>query len=297
MRAPQNIMRGILLMLCAVFLFASMDATAKWLSLTYPVPMLVWARYLVHCLLMLFFLFPSHGRRLWYSPRPGLQVVRALMLLGVTGFVMAAFRLLPLTVATAIIFLAPLMVGLLAGPLLREKIGRMQVLALAMGLAGVVLIARPGGEVPLTGIVFAGIGALCYTVYQLMTRMLAPYESSVTMLFYTALIGTVVTSLSLPWIWTEIHPGGFDLFLICTLGVLGGSGHYLLIRAFRIAPATALAPFLYAQMAWAGLLDLLVFQHVPDGPTWVGIALIVTAGLGVVIKERLAAKGKIRHPD
>src|SRR5690606_24941185 len=120
MRAPQNIMRGILLMLGAVFLFAAMDATAKWLSLKYPVPMLVWARYLVHCLLMLVFLLPSHGRRLWYSPRPGLQIVRALMLLGVTGFVMAAFRLLPLTVATAIIFLAPLMVGLLAGPLLKE---------------------------------------------------------------------------------------------------------------------------------------------------------------------------------
>ncbi|HWV17972.1 MAG TPA: DMT family transporter [Rhodocyclaceae bacterium] len=286
MRAPQNIMRGILLMLGAVFLFASMDATAKWLSLKYPVPMLVWARYLVHCLLMLIFLLPSHGRRLWYSPRPGLQIVRALMLLGVTGFVMAAFRLLPLTVATAIIFLAPLMVGLLAGPLLKEKVGPIQAAALALGLLGVVLIARPGGEVPLLGVIFAGIGALCYTAYQLMTRMLAPYESSVTMLFYTALIGTVVTTLLLPWIWTEIHPGGLDLFLICTLGVLGGSGHYLLIRAFRIAPATALAPFLYAQMAWAGLLDLIVFQHVPDGPTWAGIALIVAAGLGVVLWER-----------
>ena len=286
MRAPQNIMRGILLMLGAVFLFASMDATAKWLSLKYPVPMLVWARYLVHCLLMLVFLLPSHGRRLWYSPRPGLQIVRALMLLGVTGFVMAAFRLLPLTVATAIIFLAPLMVGLLAGPLLKEKVGPIQAAALALGLLGVMLIARPGGEVPLLGVIFAGIGALCYTAYQLMTRMLAPYESSVTMLFYTALIGTVVTTLLLPWIWTEIHPGGLDLFLICTLGVLGGSGHYLLIRAFRITPATALAPFLYAQMAWAGLLDLIVFQHVPDGPTWAGIALIVAAGLGVVLWER-----------
>lgn len=286
MRAPQNVMGGILLMLGAVFLFAAMDATAKWLSYKYPVPMLVWARYLVHCLLMLVFMLPSRGRRLWYSPRPGLQTLRALMLLGVTGFVMAAFRLLPLTVATAIIFLAPLMVGLLAGPLLKEKVGPIQALALALGLLGVVLIARPGGEVPLLGVMLAGLGALCYTAYQLMTRLLAPYESSVTMLFYTALIGTVVTTLLLPWIWTDIHPGGLDLFLIGTLGVLGGSGHYLLIRAFRVAPATALGPFLYAQMAWAGLLDLIVFQHVPDGPTWAGIALIVAAGVGMVCWER-----------
>ena len=288
MSAPQNILRGIFLMLCAVLLFASMDATAKWLTAKYPVPMLVWARYLVHCLLMLVFLFPSHGRRLWYSPRPGLQIARALMLLGVTGFTMLGFRLLSLTVATTIAFVAPLLVGLLAGPVLKEKVGAIQAVALLVGLVGVVLIARPGGEVPLLGVVFAGLGALCYTVYQLLTRMLAPFESSVTMLFYTALVGTLMSSLALPWTWTEIHPGGFDAFLICMLGVLGGSGHYLLIRAFRITPASTLAPFLYAQLVWAGLLDLVVFAHLPDGTTWIGIALIVTAGLAVVVKEKLA---------
>jgi drug/metabolite transporter (DMT)-like permease len=286
MSAPQNIMRGIFLMLCAVFFFATMDATAKWLAAKYPVPMLVWARYLVHCLLMLIFLLPSHGRRLWYTTKPRLQITRALMLLGVTAFTMLGFRLLPLTVATAIAFFAPLLVGLLAGPVLGEKAGLAQALALLVGLIGVVLIARPGGEVPLLGLLYAGLGALCYTAYQLQTRMLAPYESSVTMLFFTALVGTVVTTTLLPWIWTEIHPDGLDLFLICMLGVLGGSGHFLLIRAFRVTPATTLAPFLYAQMVWAGLLDLVVFQHVPDGPTWIGIALIVAAGLGVVIRER-----------
>ena len=288
MSAPQNILRGIFLMLCAVLLFASMDATAKWLTAKYPVPMLVWARYLVHCVLMLVFLFPSHGRRLWYSPRPGLQIARALMLLGVTGFTMLGFRLLSLTVATTIAFVAPLLVGLLAGPVLKEKVGAIQAVALLVGLVGVVLIARPGGEVPLLGVVFAGLGALCYTVYQLLTRMLAPFESSVTMLFYTALVGTLMSSLALPWTWTEIHPGGLDTFLICMLGVLGGSGHYLLIRAFRITPASTLAPFLYAQLVWAGLLDLIIFAHLPDGTTWIGIALIVAAGLAVVVKEKIA---------
>ena len=289
MSAPQNILRGIFLMLCAVFLFASMDATAEWLTARYPVPMLVWARYLVHCLLMLVFLFPSHGRRLWYSPRPGLQIARALMLLGVTGFTMLGFRLLSLTVATTIAFVAPLLVGLLAGPVLKEEVGVIQAVALIVGLVGVVLIARPGGEVPLLGVVFAGAGALCYTAYQLLTRVLAPHESSVTMLFYTALVGTVMSSLALPWTWSDIHPGGLDAFLICMLGVLGGSGHYLLIRAFRITPASTLAPFLYAQLVWAGLLDLIVFAHLPDGPTWIGIALIVAAGLSVVVKEKLSA--------
>jgi drug/metabolite transporter (DMT)-like permease len=237
---------------------------------------------------MLIFLFPSHGRRLWYTTKPIMQIARALMLLGITAFTMFGFRLLPLTVATAIAFLAPLLVGLLAGPVLGEKVGRIQGLALVLGMAGVILIARPGGEVSLLGMFYAGLGALCYTVYQLMTRMLAPYESSVTMLFFTALVGSIVSTLLLPWIWTDIHPGAFDTFLICMLGILGGSGHYLLIRAFRVTPAITLAPFLYAQMIWAGLLDLIVFAHLPDGPTWIGIALIIAGGLAVVIKERLS---------
>lgn len=296
MNKPHDILRGIFLMLCAVFIFAVMDATAKWLAAKYPVPMLVWARYLVHCLLMLVFLLPTHGRRLWYTTRPGLQFVRALMLLGVTGFTIAGFRLLPLTVATAIIFVAPLLVGLLAGPVLGEKVPAAQGMALVMGMAGMLLIARPGGEVPLAGIGFAVAGALCYTVYQLLTRMLAPGESSVTMLFFTALTGTVVSTAGLPWMWSDIAPGLQDSLLICLLGILGGSGHYLLIRAFRRTPATTLAPFLYVQLIWAGLLDLAIFDHVPDGPTWIGIALIAGGGLGVVLKERLNARSLSAPP-
>jgi drug/metabolite transporter (DMT)-like permease len=187
-------------------------------------------------------------------------------------------------------------VGLLAGPVLGEKVGRIQAIALITGLVGVVLIARPGGEVPLIGVIFAGLGALCYTAYQLMTRMLAAHESSVTMLFFTALVGTVVSSLTLPWLWTGIEPGLTDGLLICSLGILGGSGHFLLIRAFRLSPASTLAPFLYVQLVWAGLLDLIIFRHVPDGPTWIGIALIVVAGLNVFIHEKINARARPAPP-
>lgn len=289
MRGSSASLRGVFLMLCAVFVFACMDALAKWLSTRYPVPMLVWARYAVHCLLMLIFLFPSYGRRLWATTRPGLQIARAFMLVGITTFTIYGFRLLPLTVATAIAFLAPLLVGLLAGPVLGEKVGRLQFVALLTGLAGVVLIARPGGDISLAGVLFAGMGALFYAVYQLMTRMLAPHESSVTMLFFTALIGMTVTTALLPWIWVDIQPDLQDTLMIAMLGVLGGSGHFLLIRAFRVTPAATLAPFMYAQMIWAGLLDLLIFQHLPDTPTWLGVGLIVLAGLYVIRNERAGA--------
>ncbi|HTH94832.1 MAG TPA: DMT family transporter [Rhodocyclaceae bacterium] len=293
MSAIHPALRGILLILCAVFLFGAMDATAKSLATKYPVPMLVWARYSVHCLLMFVFLLPTHGKRLWHTRRPMLQIVRALLLLAITGLTITAFRVLPLTVATAIAFLAPLLVGILSGPILGEKTGRTETIALIVGLVGVLLIARPGGDTPLGGVMLALLGALCYTAYQLLTRLLAPHESAVTMLFFTALMGMLVTTATLPWTWQALSPGPFDAALIVLLGILGGSGHYLLILAFRHAPATTLAPFLYVQMVWEGLFDFLVFQHVPDAPTWAGIGLIALAGLGVALKTKFSPASRL----
>lgn len=297
MNVPQNALRGIGLMLCAVLVFALMDSSSKWLVAKYPLPMLVWARYVVHCLLMLVFLLPSHGRRLWRTRAPALQIVRALMLFGITALMIASFRVVPLTVATAILFLTPLLVGLLAGPVLGERVPAAQGAAILAGLAGMLLIARPGGEVALSGVLYAAVAALCYTAYQLLTRKLARSESSVTLLFYTALVGAVCASALLPWFWSAIAPPPFDAFLIVMLGVMGGCGHYLLIRAFRRAPAATLAPFVYVQLIWAGVLDLLVFGHVPDAPTWLGVLLIAAAGLSVVVRERLNARSRPCPPS
>lgn len=287
------VLRGILLILCAVFLFGAMDATAKSLATKYPVPMLVWARYSVHCLLMLACLLPTHGRRLWRTNRPILQIVRAALLLAVTALTITAFRILPLTVATAIAFLAPLLAGILSGPILGEKIGRIEAIALIVGLGGVLLIARPGGDAPLGGVILMLIAALCYTAYQLLTRLLAPRENAVTMLFFTALVGMLAMTAALPWTWQALSPGPLDAGLIVLLGILGGSGHYLLILAFRHAPAATLAPFLYVQMAWEGLFDFLVFRHIPDAPTWAGIGLIALAGLGVALKTKFSPANRL----
>jgi hypothetical protein len=115
-------LRGILMMLGAVLCFALLDATAKHLAQKFPVPMLVWARYTLHFLLMLIFLAPSMGWRLVRTSRPAKQIVRALMLVGVTGFNIAALRFLPLAETTALLFVTPLVVALLAGPFLGEKL-------------------------------------------------------------------------------------------------------------------------------------------------------------------------------
>jgi drug/metabolite transporter (DMT)-like permease len=282
----QHPLRGIALMLLAVLFFALLDATAKLLSTTFAIPLLVWARYLVHCVLMSVVLGPRLGRSLVATQHPFKQVIRALMLLGCTGFGMAALSRMPLAETTATVFITPLVVALLAGPCLGERITWMRWLGLLAGFAGVVMIARPGGSISADGLVFALLCAACYSIYQIMTRLLSPSEGTLTMLYYTALVGTVTMSLGLPWYWGGPWPEPMQLAMICSLGLFGGTGHFLLISAFRQAPASVLSPALYAQLIWATLLGWLVFNHVPDAWAMGGMLVIAVSGLLLAAFER-----------
>lgn len=278
--------RGIAMMLAALLCFALLDATSKHLTQSFSVPLLVWARYTFHFLVMVVFLAPSRRRRLFATRRPVLQVVRALLLVCVTGFAMAAFRIMPLAEATALLFVAPLFVALLAGPMLGEKVGPLRWAAVAAGFAGMLLIARPGGALLPEGIVLCLTGAACYALYQVQTRQLSPTEDTVTMLFYTALVGTVSMSLALPWIWGGPLPGWLDALMIASLGILGGTGHFLLIAAYRHATASTLAPLGYVQLIWATLLGWLFYDALPDAPAFAGMAVIAAAGIALVWHAR-----------
>jgi drug/metabolite transporter (DMT)-like permease len=272
-------LRAVLPVLGALLFFATLDATAKYLSQRYPVPLLVWARYLVHCLLMAILLAPRHGARLIATRRPLQQVVRALLLVACTGLGIAALARMPLAETTATFFVSPLLVALLAGPWLGERVGRTRWLAIATGFIGVLLIARPGGAMSADGLTLALASATCYASYQIMTRQLAATENTLSLLFYTALVGSIATSIAMPWYWQVPWPAGRDLFLTCILGVLGGCGHFLLIGAFRHAAASTLSPFLYAQLLWATLLGWLIFGQRPGGLTVGSMLLIAAAGL------------------
>jgi drug/metabolite transporter (DMT)-like permease len=273
-------------MLLAVLCFAALDATSKKLTQTFNVPLLVWARYTFHFLLMLVFLAPSMRWKLVATRRPVLQVVRATMLVAVTGFAMAAFRTMPLAETTAILFVTPLAVAILAGPILGERIGAARWLAVLAGFAGVLFIARPGGALSTGGVSFALAAAACYAIYQVQTRQLSPSENTWTMLFYTALIGTVTMSLALPLFWSGPLPTATEALMIASLGIYGGTGHFMLIRAFRHADASTLSPFLYAQLVWAALFGWLFYGHLPDGWSVAGMAIIVGSSIAVAAIER-----------
>ena len=180
-----------MLLVCALLLFSCMDTSVKILTADHPVPMVVAVRYIVHCLLMIVLFAPSQGRKLVQTQRTGLVLVRAASLTAASLFVGLALQRMPVAEMTAITFLAPMLVMLLAGPLLRERIGAVGWTAAIAGFVGVLLVVRPGGAIDAAGLAFMAVAVAANTIYQLLSRILASTDRAVAMLFYTALVGSI----------------------------------------------------------------------------------------------------------
>jgi hypothetical protein len=163
---------GIILILIATFLFAVLDTLSKYLTAFFAVPLIVWARYFVHLVFMLVGIAPGMGREIVVTKRPWLMIFRGLLLVCSSLLAVLAFSTLPLAETTALVFITPLLVALLAGPLLGEKVPLKSWLATIFGFGGVLLIARPGGSMFGIGVVYALGCALSYAGYQTLTRKL-----------------------------------------------------------------------------------------------------------------------------
>jgi drug/metabolite transporter (DMT)-like permease len=141
------------------------------------------------------------------------------------------------------------------------------------------------------------LAAACYAIYQIQTRQLSPTENTVTMLFYTALVGTVSMTLAAPLYWGGPMPDWTDAALIASLGIYGGTGHLLLTRAFRYAAASFLSPFLYAQLIWATLLGGMFYDHLPDLLSIAGMAVIAISSLSIALSERFRQAAAAKDRD
>lgn len=277
-------MRGMLLMLLAILCFSSHDAVAKYLADFYPVLLLTWFRYLSHTLLMGAVLLPKHGLRILHSQRPWLQLARALALLGVSLLFVTGLRYVSLAEATAVIFLAPLLVTLLSASLLRESVSPAQWLAVVLGFVGVLVIVRPTAALFDPAIALPLGAALCFALYQILTRISAAHDSAATSNFLAGAINCLIVSLLIPFFWQT--PQWQHLFGLLSLGVIGMCGHQLLTQAFRHASPALLAPFSYVQLLFAGLFGWLFFDQLPDAVALLGMALIMLAGLGIASMQR-----------
>ena len=272
-------------MVLAVSTFTCLDTTSKYLAQHYPVPGIVFVRYIVQMLLMVAVLAPRMGRELLRTANLRLQIVRGVILTASSLAFLTALSYMPLAEAASIAFMAPIIVAVLAGPLLKEEVGARTWIALAGGFVGVLLIIRPGGDV-FTWVAFLPLfSALGMALYQMLTSKLAGRDAPLVTLFYPALIGTALVPLVAP---TQLvlpqslaHSG---LFLL--IGVLGGLGHFLLIRAHQYAPSSTLSPFMYAQLVTALFLGWLVFGELPDGLAFVGMATVAASGLLLILAHR-----------
>ena len=279
-------LRGALLVVTALLLFACMDATTKYLAATREVPLIVAVRYVGNLLLMVMLLSPTHGRELLHTQRTRLVVFRGLCLAASSLLVGFALQRMPVAETTAISFLGPILVVLVAGPLLGEKIGRIGWAAALLGFVGVLVIVRPGSGLEAVGIACALAAVAANVGYQLLSRILVATERTIALLFYTALAGAILFSLALPWFWDGRAPTLFEALLFFSLGVYGGLGHFLFTAAYRYAPASLLAPMNYLQLLWAGLLGWLLFGHVPDEISLVGMLIVAASGVLVALKTR-----------
>lgn len=279
-------MRGVLWLALALFLFACLDACFKYLVARYPVPVLAFARYLVHLSLMLAVLAARPRDYSLHTQRPGLVTVRAFCLVLLTLFMTFGLARLPLAEATSIMFVAPLLVAVLAGPVLGERVGALRWAAVAAGFVGVLLVVRPGGQLDALGAVLVFFAACSNAAYQMLSRLLAGTEKAFTMLFYSALAGTVCFGLATPFFLDMPTPDWFDILLVIGTGVTGGLGHLLFTMAYRDAPASLLAPVTYLQLLWAGILGWVVFAQLPDPVSLLGMAIIAVSGIVVAVQRR-----------
>ena len=276
---------GIALMVLAVSTFTCMDASAKYLSAYYPIPTIVWARYVFQFLLMAAALGPRYGMALVRTANLRLQVVRGAVLALSSLVFLGALSRMPLPEASSIAFMAPLIIAVLAGPVLHERVERRTWLGLAAGFAGVLMIVRPGGGLFTWVAMFPLASACLMAVYQLMTRKLAGRDPALTTLFYPAIVGTAVVPLAFPFSF-ELPSQPLHLALFVAIGFMGGIGHFFLIKAYDHAPASMLGPFMYSQLVMAILLGWLVFGHMPDGFSFAGMLVIAGSGLMLVLSHR-----------
>nr|WP_231402625.1 DMT family transporter [Caenimonas aquaedulcis] len=272
-------MAGIVLAVAACACFASLDTTTKFISASVPLLMALWFRYAFQAVATTVVVLPLRGMSALRTMHPKFQCLRGLLLLASSLFAFASLKHMPVGEFTAIVMITPLAITVLAATVLKEKVSAMRWALVAGGFAGTLVIIRPGGET-FQWASLLPIGLVASNAwFQVLTSKLARTEDPFTMHLYTGWVGTLAATVALPFVWTT----QLDAWLwaaLCFMGVMATVGHFMLILAYQRAPAATLTPFLYAQIAFAMLGGWLVFSHVPDGWSVLGIATIAVCGAG-----------------
>lgn len=268
---------GILMMLIAQVIMPINDAIAKYLVASLPVLQIAWARFFGNAVLLVPVVLWRRGLGALRTDRPGLQLARAVVILGANLLFVSGVRVVPLADALTLIFVAPLAVTALSPWLLDEKVSRAEWVAVCLGFAGALVIIRPGvAGVDIAALLPLGAG-LCFSLYLILTRKLAGSSPADVTLSITSLVAGGALSLLMPFVW--VWPTFGEALLLLAVGTCALTGHLLLTRALDFAPAASLAPFTYLSLVTATAVGWFVFDDFPDGWTWIGAAIVVLSGL------------------
>ena len=280
---------GIALMCAALVCFSCLDGIAKWLTPRVGMIETTWARYISSVVLVSLALNPWTQPGLTLTRKPWMQVARSLLLFASTILNFMGLQYLQLTQTMSIIFLAPLVVALISGPLLGEWVGPRRMVAIAVGFIGVLVVTRPGFGHVHPAALYSLAGMFCYAFFVILTRVLARHDSSATTMFYSGLGGLLILTPIVPFFWRNPETPMITFFMVL-VGVFGALGHWLMILAYRRASTATLSPFIYTQIVWMILIGYVVFEDVPDFWTLVGAAIVIASGLYLLHREHVTGR-------
>ena len=277
----------ILLMIGAIFCFASMDATAKYLMKEIGPAQTIWARYTVQAILVTVLILQKiniYGK----TKYPKLQFLRSVALMMATTLFFFAFSKLGLAEASAIFNISPVLITLGAFLFLREQIGPRRVIGIVVSLLGALIIIRPGSGVFTVYALLPLGAAIFYSTYSLATRFVGTNESPWTSLFYSAIFGAICYSIYIVFHWNPMSSNALLLTII--IGLFGTAGHMCLIKALTLGEASLVAPFIYTNLLFTTIWGLVLFGNFPDFWTIAGALIIVAAGVYVWARDRVVSQ-------
>jgi drug/metabolite transporter (DMT)-like permease len=277
--------RGIALILLSTVFLGLSDVSAKYLSTTLPSIEIAWIRFLVFAAIMLPAMLPGSPLFALRTPRPAFQLLRGVALVLSSLLFISGLRFLPIAEAAATGFVAPLFVTALSIVFLRESVGLRRWLATAAGLAGVLIILRPGSSAFHPAAFFPLVSALAWACTLVMTRMMSGRERAATTMTWSSIAGVCILSALVPFVW--VAPGVKDILLGVFIGFASTAGQWVVVLAFRYGDASVLAPFSYSQLLWVSILGYVVFGEVPDIWTVMGAVFIVSSGVYTAHRERV----------
>ena len=282
----QHPLKGVIFFMTAIFLISVVDTVCKVFTKDLHSIQLVWGYFVgINLTLGVFFLFKGEKfSNLRRTERPLLQIIRPAFLVCSISSLFIGLTYLPIAEATVIGFVAPLFITALSVPILKEHVDIHRWSAVAIGLVGVIIIIRPGGDLWHLASVMPLLGALFFALFQIITRLLAATERTHTTLFYTGLGGLAWSSLIVPFVW--VTPSITHIFVFLSTGAMGAMAHLCMISAFDRAEASLLAPYNYTKLIWVSVLGYLIFNDVPSLDMWIGAIIIVSAGFYVLYREK-----------